>query len=185
MKFLDDNSDYILVYGKTNLIDLSGKFINHYQDQLNLPEDTAVERFKSFLENVRLNNVLYGLIRREPLAKTSLLKNYSASDINLVGELSLYGKFHELDNYLFSRRIHSEACGSNVEDNDKQMEFWDPLKTSHEMNVFRSYYEYYKAVSKAPVDLKEKVELYFYITHSAYWSKKRLLKDLGNYFPKR
>jgi glycosyltransferase involved in cell wall biosynthesis len=181
INFLDDHPDYILVYGKTNLIDLSGKFLEHYEDKLDLPDDSATKRFKKFLANIRLNNVLYGLMRRQPLSRTALLKNYSASDINLVGELSLYGKFHELDSYLFKRRMHPDACGWNVADNEKQKEFWDPGKKSHGLNVFRSFYEYYKAILRAPISMTEKMQLLVVISKSAYWSKERLIQDLKNY----
>lgn len=181
VKFLDDHQDYILVYGKTNLIDLSGKLLEHYEDRLDLPDDSAAQRFKKLLTNIRLNNVLYGLMRRKPLAMTGLLKSYTGSDINLVGELSLYGKFHELDSYLFNRRIHPDACGSNIDDNEKQKEFWDPAKKSHDLNVVRSFFEYYRAVLRAPIPAREKLQLMMIVTKVAYWSKDRILQDLKHY----
>lgn len=179
--FLDDNPDYVLVYGKTKIIDLKGEFIENYDDMLDLHQQRASGRFKYFYENVGLSNVFYGLMRREALAKTALLQSYAASDINLIGELLLYGKYKELGDYLFNRRMHPGASSWDRADNEKQKEFWDPSKKSLQLNTFRKIYEYYKGVKKAPIGVLEKLHIFLYITKIAYWDKKALADEIIKY----
>lgn len=179
--FLDDNPDYILTYAKTNIIDNDGNFLEKYNDNLDLQQDTALDRFKYFHHNVGLNNIFYGLMRRELLAKSSLLGNYIASDINLIGELSLYGKFNEIPEYLFNRRMHADASSWDRSDDEKQKEFWDPSKAKMGLNTYRRLYEYYKAVLRSPVDIKEKTKLLLFLTRTIYWKKEKLYKELNNH----
>ncbi len=181
INFLDDNPGYVLAYGKTRIIDLKGEFIENYDDMLDLPQQRASDRFKSFYENVGLSNVFYGLMRREALAKTALLQSYAASDINLIGELLLYGKYKELDDYLFDRRMHPGASSWDRADSEKQKEFWDPNRKSLQLNTFRKIYEYYKGAGRAPIGALEKLYIFIYITKIVYWDKKVLADEIINY----
>jgi glycosyltransferase involved in cell wall biosynthesis len=181
IKFLDENDDYVLAYGKTKIIDLDGNLIEYYDDKLNLEQESACDRFMSFRENIGLSNVLYGLMRRRPLSKTALLGNYTASDINLIGELTLYGKYKELDDYLFSRRMHPEASSWDRGDSDRQKEFWDPNKKNFGFDKTRSSYEYYKCVARAPISYYEKIRLFNYISRSVYRNKREILHEVMNF----
>lgn len=181
IQFLDENKDYVLVYGKTKIIDLDGKLIEYYDDMLNLEQESAYDRFKFFLGNIGLSNILYGLMRRLPLSKTALLGNYTASDINLIGEFTLYGKYKELGDYLFCRRMHPEASSWDRSDSDKQKEFWDPNKKSFQLDTMRSSYEYYKSIVRAPITYQEKTRLLYLISKTVYWKKQKIFQEIVNY----
>lgn len=178
IKVLDENPDTVLVYGKTKVIDENGKFLDFYDDNLDLRDTSASDRFVRCLENIGLSNILYGLMRRECLAHTALMGNYLASDINLIAELTLYGKYQEIPDYLFSRRMHPDCSSWDREDEDRQKNFWDPSKQKLLMQAWRSTYEYFKAVKNAPVSLAEKRALYYYLCKKVYWRKDKLLKDV-------
>ena len=49
---------------------------------------------------------LSGVIRREALLETSLYRNYSGADKVLLAELALQGRFHEIGEELFAKRMH-------------------------------------------------------------------------------
>jgi glycosyltransferase involved in cell wall biosynthesis len=181
VKFLDNNSHYVLTYGKTNIIDGNGELLEKYDDCLNLQQNSASERFKYFYHNIGLSNILYGLIRRESLEKTALLKNYIASDINLIGELTLHGKFNEIQEYLFNRRMHPDSSSWDRSDNVKQKDFWDPSKKSINFNSYRRKYEYLKGVLRSPININEKQKLIFFLTKSIYWGKSDFINEVINY----
>lgn len=178
IKILDENEDVVLAYGKTHIIDEHGQFIEVYDDNLNLPQDKASDRFLAFTNNIGLQNLMYGLIRREALAKTALLGNYLSADINLIGELSLHGKFIEVPLHLFNRRMHPECSTWDKNDDEKLTSFWDPSKRKLIMQTWRSVYEYYKAVMKAPIPFYEKRILAYYLLKRAYWRKKEMKNEL-------
>ena len=181
VQVLDQHQDVVLAYGKTRLIDSDGTLIRDYDDNLNLSQERAADRFMACRENIGLSNVLYGLMRREALAKTSLFGNYVASDINLIAELTLYGKFWELPETLFSRRMHEQSSSADRHDKNLQKNFWDPSKRRLFLQVWRRMVEYYKCVSRSEIPSEQKRELYRYLGKTVYWKKGELLKEFADY----
>ena len=181
VKVLDEHPDVVLTYGKTNIIDENGKLLEHYDDNLDLQGTYASVRFIQCLENIGLSNILYGLMRRDALACTGLMGNYVASDINLIAELALYGKYREIPDYLFSRRMHPDCSSWDRDDEDRQKNFWDPSKQKLLMQSWRSMYEYFKAVYIAPIPLTDKSTLFYYLCKKAYWRKNQMLQDVQHF----
>jgi glycosyltransferase involved in cell wall biosynthesis len=177
-KVLDEFPDVVLAYGKSKIIDEHGAFTEDYDDNLDLPQDRALDRFVAFTSNIGLQNLMYGLIRRNQLAKTALLGNYVASDTNLIGELTLYGKFKEIPVHLFNRRMHPQASSWNRKDIEVQREFWDPSMRKLVMQTWRRNYEYCRAVLKAPIPIKDKGILSYYQLKRAYWQRKPMKNEL-------
>lgn len=175
---LEANPDVVLAYGKTHIIDENGAFTEAYEDNLQLTSDSSSQRFQDCLRNLGLQNVIYGLIRRNSLAQTSLLGNYLAADINLVAELSLYGKFQEIPQHLFNRRMHPEASSWKRDDSERQKNFWDPAKRKLVMQTWRSIMEYYKAVARAPIPIQDKQTLSMFLLKRAYWYKEPMKNEL-------
>jgi len=177
---LSQHPDYVLAYGTSRVIDEHGKIMRDYDDNLCLLQDSPSERFIQCLEGIDLQNLMYGLIRREPLARTALLKGYTSSDINLIGELALYGKFGEVPKRLFNRRVHPQASSWDMKDSEKLKNFWDPSKRKLIMQTWRSVYEYYKATLRAPISLTEKTKVGKYLLHHSYWRKDMLVNEISD-----
>lgn len=108
VQVLDSEPDVVLCYPKTIIIDEHGQAVEHYVDDFNLRSPHAHERFRHILYGHRLLNPFYGVIRRSALMNTRLVQNYADSDRVMLGELALQGKFYEVPQYLFYRRIHPE-----------------------------------------------------------------------------
>lgn len=175
---LEADPGVVLAYGKTHIIDEKGELTEEYDDNLELISESPSIRFKDCLRKLGLQNVIYGLIRRDSLAHTALLGNYLAADINLVGELSLYGKFQEIPVHLFNRRMHPEASSWKRDDSERQKNFWDPAKRKLVMQTWRSIKEYYKAVWRAPISLEDKRVLSMFLLKRAYWNKDPMKNEL-------
>ena len=175
---LEADPGVVLAYGKTHIIDEDGAFLEAYDDNLHLSSESASKRFKDCIQNLGLQNVIYGLMRRDALAHTALLGNYVAADMNLVVELSLYGKFKEVPVHLFNRRMHPEASSWKRDDSERQKNFWDPAKRKLVMQTWRSILEYYKAVWRAPIPLEDKRLLSMFLLKRAYWYKDPMKNEL-------
>ena len=171
---LDQHTDTVLVYGKTKIINENGELIELYEDMLNLQDERASERFLRCLKDIGLSNVLFGLMRRESLARTALIGNYQASDINLIAELTLYGKFRELPDYLFSRRMHPGCSSWDRSEGDRQLAFWDPSKSRLLMQTWRAIFAYFKAVHRSTIPVSDKRAINFYLCKKLYWGKEKL-----------
>jgi hypothetical protein len=85
------------------MIEENGEAGESFDDRLDLQRDRASERSARFWQNYRRTNVISGLIRRDALARTSLMRDGSvpAADVRLLAELTLLGKFVELPDALF------------------------------------------------------------------------------------
>jgi glycosyltransferase involved in cell wall biosynthesis len=177
---LDADPSTVLAYGKTRIIDEHGALMQEYDDDLNLRQDKISERFIDCLVRIGLNNVMYGLIRRDKLARTALLKGYLAADINLVAEISLYGKFQEIPEILFSRRMHPQASSWDRKDAKRQRDFWDPRKRKLVMQSWRRLYEYYRAVFRAPMPVAQRAAILYYLLRKTAWARNDMAHELGD-----
>ena len=179
---LDEHSDVVLAYGKTRFIDQDSMFVSTYEDNLALMQDKQSERFIACLQNIRLQHLMYGLIRRDALTKTARIGAYVSSDINLIAELTLFGKFFEIQDHLFSCRRHEECLSWDMSNTDKIREFWNPARKRLFLQTWRNQYEYYKAVLRSPLDISEKRVTYQYLIKQTYWQNKLLRSELSEFF---
>ncbi len=177
IEVLDEQPDVVLAYCKTNIIDENGVFLEHYDDKLHLMQDEPVARLQALLDSIGYQNVMYGLIRREPLSHTALMGAYTSSDLNLVGELCLYGKFFEVQEYLFNRRMHPESNSADRHDDEKQVVFWDPSKKKMILPLWRSFYEYFKAAFRAPISWQQKQRIASLLLRRMNWNRQQLGKE--------
>jgi glycosyltransferase involved in cell wall biosynthesis len=66
-------------------------------------------RFREVLWLMGWSLPMSGVIRREALLRTSLYRNYSGADKVLLAELALQGRFYEIGEELFAKRMH-QGC---------------------------------------------------------------------------
>lgn len=126
---LDQHPDVVLCYPWTIVIDGNGEVTQYYKDGLDLLSDKPHERYRRILDHSphKMLNPALGLIRTEVLKLNQLEGPYFASDRVVLAELALYGKFYEVPEYLFHRRLHS-GNSTTANPTGKAMAIWsDPL----------------------------------------------------------
>ena len=177
IEVLDREPSTILVYPKTKLIDEHGQIIGEYEDGLHLQSARASERFIVTL-GVGMVNVLYGLIRAASVRKTAMIGNFIGGDTALIAELALYGKFWEVPDFLFYRRIHRGAY-SQLKNVDQQQNFFDPNSRGRlPFAQWRYFSACCHAVSRAPISISEKLRLSVCLMHGAYWRHAELTGEI-------
>lgn len=119
----------VLHYGKTVLVDADGAEIRRRDDNLDLRQATPHERLAGFARGWGMCNPVFGIIDRGTLLETSLIEPYVGSDVTLLAELALRGEFHEVPEYLFHRRIHSESSRQGDLTLDEVAAWFDPRQT--------------------------------------------------------
>lgn len=176
---LDREPDVVVCYPKTRLVKETGELIEDYDDNFHLQEDSPGARFIRILDAVSLCHVHLGVIRRAAMIRTSLIGDELSSDFRFLAELSLYGKFFVLPEYLFFRRFHEQSSSWERDDMDHQRAYYDPeRRTRFLMHAWRRYVNLLSAVTRAPIGIKEKVGLYRYLARKMKHQKKTLLKEL-------
>jgi glycosyltransferase involved in cell wall biosynthesis len=180
---LDERPEIVLCYPKTTLIDENGSFVAMDEDNLCLDSTDMLTRFTTCLRPMKLcHNVVFGLMRRSTLAKTRLIGTYVAADRCLLAELSLYGGFREIPEYLFYRRMRPGNIGNAPED----MGFYDPARMDKlVLPEWRVIWEHLNSIRRAPLKLKQKFRLRSAVLKSAVsnysgleWELKVLIKRL-------
>jgi glycosyltransferase involved in cell wall biosynthesis len=128
VEVLDRNSDVVLVYPKTRFIDQEGHHLGIEDPGWPLVSDSAAERFRYVLYHGHWANSAMGLIRRSALERTRLMPDYPGGDFRVLGELSTMGKFFEVPEYLFVRRLHERSSSQHTNDPGWQAKYWATQK---------------------------------------------------------
>ena len=181
LKVLDADPSVVLAYGKSDIIDGKGNFVRKYDDNLELMQLSPVERFITCLANIDLQNLTYGLIRREALEKTARVQAFVSSDINLIAELTLYGKFFEIQKHLFNCRRHEKCSSWDMSDSETLRRFYNPSKNRLFLQSWRAAYEFYKAVIRAPISFKDKKTISYFLLKYNYWRKHVMFSELSDF----
>jgi hypothetical protein len=168
----------VLAVGKTKIIDADGKLLQYYEDNIHNEGKNAADRFILFIKKVGQTNAIYGLMRKEALLKTHLFRKFQASDTNFMGELVLYGKFIQIPEYFFSRRMHIDAYSWDRTCNNKiHKNFWDPKSTRFNYQIIKKHFAYYSDVITSDIDISEKVRILKYLLKTTWWARDNLLND--------
>jgi glycosyltransferase involved in cell wall biosynthesis len=176
---LEREPEVVAAYPKTTLIKETGEFIEHYEDNFDLHEDAPSARFIRILDAVSLCHVHLGVIRREVMKRTALIGDELSSDFRFLAELSLYGKFSVVPEYLFFRRFHETSSSWERTDMDHQRAYYDPeRREGFAMHTWRRYVHLLYAVTRAPIAQGEKGKLYRYLARKAIHQRRMLLKEL-------
>src|SRR5262245_21979531 len=178
VEVLDRDRAVVLTYPKTKLIDAHGQVISDYEDNLHLQGVSASERFAQLSLRLGLVNAIYGLIRANILKKTKLIGNFIGADTVLLAELTLYGKFLEIPEFLFYRRIHTGAY-SDLKGTDQQQEFFDPKSKGRlPFTQWNHLYAKYGATCRAPISVPEKLRVIVFLMREAIWNRHELAGEL-------
>lgn len=120
---LNARPDAALVYPKTLLFEDDRDAATPYDDNLDIQDEEPATRFIRVLEQIKLNNVMNGVIRSSVLARTSLNRPHAASDLVLVAEIALQGKLVEVPWPLFYRRMTAETVTA-LQSKSRRAEFF-------------------------------------------------------------
>ena len=110
-------------------------------------QPNAVSRFADLLKRANCSYD-FGIIRRDALARTGLLRDFFGSAEVMLIELALQGRFSMLDEKLFLQRFHPEAS-SFVTEADKQRWLNPGMGRSIRQPRFRFTRAYLQAIRDA------------------------------------
>jgi glycosyltransferase involved in cell wall biosynthesis len=175
---LDQDPAVILSYSRVNRIDSSGEVDGRYDYPMRVSDPSPDIRFSDLILINHFCVAIFGVMRREQLAKTPLIGKYVGSDRVLLAELGLRGRLCEISEYLFHRRDHPQASGRmfNVYN---RLAWFDPSKrNSINLVYWKVGREYLKSVGRVHLPWPEKIRCY---QIAAYWfivRRKFLLGDI-------
>lgn len=183
LEIMEADRSIVLCYPKTTLVNQEGGAPQPYEDNLHLVSDDPKDRFIQLLSQIGLAHQHTGLIRAESLSRTHLLGDYLGSDVVLLAELTLYGKFFEIPERLYFRRFHEESGSWLRNSREHQAKFYLSSKsTKANMNRWRRDLGLLSAVRTAPVGLRDRWLLYRYIGRLMRWDRNVLFGEVTGQF---
>jgi glycosyltransferase involved in cell wall biosynthesis len=182
MAIMESDPSIALCYPKTFIIDENGQNPQPYEDRLHLMQDDPADRFLELFNNIGLAHQHLGVIRTSLLRRTHLLHVHGGSDLNLLSELVLYGKFYELPERLFYRRFHSTS-GSWKRGNDAHQaeHYHGVVKKDRKLGQWRQHLASFGAVHSSPLPMHSRMRLYRYLLKRTVWRRRDLWSELVHY----
>ncbi len=175
---LDERPDVVLSYPRARLFTDNPDEGEDYEDNLDLQDENACARFVKFMENIRLNNVMNGVIRSATLGRTALIKTFFSSDMSLMAEVAMHGKFVEIPDYLFYRRM-DEQTATKLKSEEEVLKHYDPdLKNPMLFQNWKIHFEYLSAALRAPVSVSERLCLVKCMLKQIVWDRAPLATDV-------
>ena len=95
-----------------------------------------------------------------------------------MAELALQGKFIEIPETLFYRRMHEQASSWNRSNQAVQQHFWGGVKSAFVMPTLNKEYSLWRAIDGAPVGFHEKLRMKKYIFRRILWSRKAISREI-------
>lgn len=179
MEVMQRKPTVALCYPQAMLVDADGGNPQSYDDVLHLVHDDPAERFMQLLETIKLAHQHLGVIRTEFLRRTHLLGVHVGSDINLLAELALYGKFYELPERLFFRRFHKDSGSWKRGDAAHEARRYHASnKPRVAYSSWRKHSGFLRAVASSPLPLTSKIRLFAFLLRRMQWDRKQLCGEL-------
>lgn len=159
VNIMDEDSSIILCHSKTSVINENSLLIDFAYRHLEMTDALdPCQRFHSILFNLVSCDQIFGLIRVSALKQTSRYCGYWTADKGLISELSLWGRFHELDQTLLFRRSHPDQV--TRQPLRKKYEWSNSYKALPMPYQLQATKRYLTSIQKAPLTLSQKVNCY-------------------------
>lgn len=180
LEVLEAHPAVVVCYPGIRFIDQTSAVIGHHDPCCNLRSTRPSERAREFLFYAKSNCLpMFGVIRRDALAKTLLLAPFISSDLILLFQLALLGEYYEVDEPGLFFREHPGRSVWKYDSFAGYAQWHDPKrKLRILLPRWRLALEYMRSVSGADIPWSEKKSCYVYVLKWCYWARAVLVRDL-------
>ena len=103
---LDSDESVVLCHSGTDLMNEEGKIYGRYKNPCDVTSDNRAQRILNVMCSLDLCNSYMGVMRTDAVHKTQLFRtDVHSADSLFLAEMSLLGKFYEIQETLFLRRL--------------------------------------------------------------------------------
>lgn len=163
VEVLDQDPSVVLCQSRAASIGADGEIIRQWEINPELGSAYPHQRFKEILAIGEEIYFVWGLIRRNILAKTPLLGSYVGHDRPLLSGLSLLGRIQQIPEVLFLMREHQDRSvhTHNWRRPQQAITWYDPSKTGKIIFPnWRLLVEHVAGINRAPLGWRERLLCY-------------------------
>lgn len=173
---LDEYPDVVLAHSWTAKINTAGDVTKAFEYPMLTSSPSASVRFRSILFDGGGDDD-YGVMRIDVLRRTAMKGSYHHADRTIIAELGLHGRFYQVPDWLYFRRLHAGQNG--VTTMRKRCSNMDPRRANRlrhpRMRLYGEYvWAYIAAIQRAPLPPGERLKCYEYLTQ---WFSSRTFRD--------
>jgi glycosyltransferase involved in cell wall biosynthesis len=174
---LESDRATVLAYTKTRFIDETQNPVTIHDPGFDLHSSEASERLRYVIYAGNWVNAIYGVIRSAALTKTQLLPPYPGGDYTLLGDLAVAGKFVEVPQALFLRRLHAGASSQNLNVAHWLAQYWTGDGQLCLPFWSRSH-GHFRTIVRSDLKLAEKLSLGGSLLRTMVAGRRRLFEEL-------
>ncbi len=152
--------DAVLWYPRAVEIDQAGEVIGAFDDSMQLLSPHPHQRLHTFLDAYQTSNCLFGLMRTEAVQSTRLLGDFLSSDVVMLFELSLRGRFIELPERLFQRRWEDRSLHPSKDPAEVARYYGMRKSAKLSLHFTIRFLEYMRGIRVAPLPPMEKARCF-------------------------
>lgn len=115
---------------------------------------SPVERFRQVLAHARWGSHMFGVMRRDALARTRLVPDFASGDRAMLAELALLGRFVASPEPLFHKRFHESVSWALDQSELKRFMNTDGRAYSRRRRQLETFFS---APWRSPIDLLSKL----------------------------
>jgi glycosyltransferase involved in cell wall biosynthesis len=179
---LDADPSVVLAYARTEFVDENGSPLDLADQGWNLMSDDPSVRLSQAIRADHFVNAALGVIRTDALRRTHLVPRYSGGDYRMMAELSLLGKFLEIPEPLYVRRIHHGSTKGNTGNARWLRRYYGGARPGSRASYWRLCGDRAKVVVRAGIPPSRKVILLAQLVRSMVTTRARLYGELTEFF---
>lgn len=149
-----------------------------YDADVAFEDEDPVHRLKRVSMELRLNNVLNGVVHTQTLRQTRLIEHYVGADIVLVGELALRGKIALLPDRLFYRRMSMGFATAMMTAQQKQIHHYPVPDARSLFPSWRRSCGRMTSVLQAPLTFSQRGRALAWCMRQSLWQSRAMGLDV-------
>jgi glycosyltransferase involved in cell wall biosynthesis len=177
LEILESDPEVVLAYGRAEFVDQDGAPLEEIDPGFDLRSGAASERLRYVIRASSWVNAIFGLVRSEALAKTQLFPSYPGGDYTVLAELALQGKFVEVPELLFRRRLHPDASSQNTQNRDYMVRLWT-ASGQKSLPVWRRKKDQLMIVMRSGLGVWPKFSLSMSVLRTMITARRHLMTEL-------
>ena len=152
---LDADDSVVLAHSWTRFIDADGAPLEVFCDDLRATSVRPADRLREVVRRLTFCNAVFGLVRSDVLARTARIGEFPGSDVPLLYELAVLGRFAVLPEELFLRRP-----GNSLKTNrsNRALAAWfGPSARGARLPSFWLWLGSVRAIARSPYPVAERI----------------------------
>lgn len=171
-------ADAVLAAPRTRLFEDDPSNFRDYTHDIEILDETPLERLRHLSSAMHLNNAINGIIRSAALRGTDLIAPFFAADLVLMGHLALQGKLLLVNEALYYRRMEVATSTALQDEDARRRHHYPRMGVRALFQGSKQYLGWLRAATAVPMPVAERWRVYRYVARMMVWDRRLLFEDL-------